>query len=171
MGSILALLIAETILNAMRLVKILFLFLAVGASVAATTDSRPNAAEPSKITWENLKDVKFQKKWYPEEKMYILYPSFGPGVQKLSNKEVIIKGYLVPVDITTNTFVLSAYPNSMCFFCTGTGPETIMALKMKNPRRFKVDEVQTFKGTLKLNSNDIYELNYILDNAEVIQAD
>lgn len=138
--------------------------------VAATTDKAP-FAEPAKITWENLKDVKFQKKWYPEEKMYILYPNFGPGVQKLSNKEVIIKGYLVPVDITTNTFVLSAYPNSMCFFCTGTGPETIMALKMKKPRRFKVDEVASFKGTLKLNASDIYELNYILENAEIVQGE
>ncbi len=156
----------------MNILKIFSLFVAVGLFVAATTDKTvAPAADPSKITWDNLKDVKFQKKWYPEEKMYILYPNFGPGVQKLSNKEVIIKGYLVPVDITSNTFVLSAYPNSMCFFCTGTGPETIMALKMKKNRRFKVDEVQTFKGTLKLNASDIYELNYILDNAEIYQGE
>lgn len=138
----------------------------MGLLVLLLTAFVPTAA-PTRITWDTLRDVKFQKKWYPQEKMYVLYPNFGPAVTKLQGKEVLIKGYLVPVDITTNLFVLSAYPNSMCFFCTGTGPETVMALKMKRNRRFKVDEVQTFRGTLKLNASDIYELNYILEDAEV----
>ena len=30
-----------------------------------------------------------------------------------------------------------------------------------------MDEVATMKGTLKLNSDDIYQCNYILQNAEV----
>ena len=32
----------------------------------------------------------------------------------------------------------------------------------------KMDEIVTFKGKLKLNDTDIYELNYILENAEVV---
>jgi hypothetical protein len=32
---------------------------------------------------------------------------------------------------------------------------------------FIMDEVATMKGTLKLNSDDIYQCNYILQNAEV----
>lgn len=128
---------------------------------------RPSA-EPAKVTWETLRDVTFKKKWYPEESIYMLYPTFGPNVSKLDGKEITIKGYLVPVDVESNQFVLSAFPYSQCFFCGGGGPESVMALKLKKPgRRFKTDEVQTFKGTLKLNASDIYELNYILQNAEV----
>lgn len=128
---------------------------------------RPSA-EPAKVTWEMLRDVTFKKKWYPEESIYMLYPTFGPSVSKLDGKEITIKGYLVPVDVESNQFVLSAFPYSQCFFCGGGGPESVMALKLKKPgRRFKTDEVQTFKGTLKLNASDIYELNYILQNAEV----
>lgn len=136
-----------------------------------TLTTTPPGAAPTKISWENLRDVTFKKKWYPEESIYMLYPTFGPNLQKLDGKEVLIKGYLVPVDVESNLFVLSAFPYSMCFFCGGAGPESVMALKMKKPRRFKTDEVHTFKGTLKLNANDIYELNYILQNAEIHEGE
>jgi hypothetical protein len=43
---------------------------------------------PIKITWENLRDVTFKKKWNAEEKMFILEPQFGPKVtaQRQRNK-------------------------------------------------------------------------------------
>ena len=98
----------------------------------------------------------------------MLYPTFGPNVKKVENKTVIIKGYMVPVDPESNQYVLSAYPYSMCFFCGGAGPETVMGLKLKKNRKFKTDEIHVFKGKLELNANDIYELNYILTDAEVM---
>ncbi|GAB3176417.1 DUF3299 domain-containing protein [Telluribacter humicola] len=127
----------------------------------------PSSA-PVKLSWETLRDVTFKKKWYEAEQVYMLYPTFGPGVQKLSGKEVSITGYVLPVDLDANLYVLSAFPYSACFFCGGAGPESVMTLKFKkNPRKFKTDERLTFKGTLKLNADDIYQMNYILDNAEV----
>ena len=51
---------------------------------------RPNA-DPAKVTWEMLRDVTFKKKWYPEESIYMLYPTFGPAVSKLDGKEITIK--------------------------------------------------------------------------------
>jgi hypothetical protein len=127
------------------------------------------ANEPAKISWDNLKDVTFKKKWYAEESIYMLYPTFGPNLAKLDGKDVTIKGYVIPVDLESGLYVLSAFPYSMCFFCGGAGPESVMSLKFKkNGKRYKTDEVQTFKGKLKLNANDIYELNYILQDAEDI---
>jgi hypothetical protein len=32
-----------------------------------------------------------------------------------------------------------------------------------------MDQVITYKGTLKLNVDDIYQLNYILEDAEIIE--
>lgn len=124
--------------------------------------------EPQKITWEILKDVTFKKKWYEKESIFMLYPTFGPNVKKVENKTVLIKGYMVPVDPESNQYVLSAYPYSMCFFCGGAGPETVMGLKLKKNRKFKTDEIHVFKGTLELNANDIYELTYILTDADVM---
>jgi hypothetical protein len=37
----------------------------------------------------------------------------------------------------------------------------------KSTRKFKTDERLTFKGKLKLNADDIYQMNYILEAAEV----
>lgn len=125
--------------------------------------------DPAKISWDNLKDVTFKKKWYAEESIYMLYPTFGSNLAKLDGKDVTIKGYVIPVDLESGLYVLSAFPYSMCFFCGGAGPESVMSLKFKKTgKRYKTDEVQTFKGKLKLNANDIYELNYILQDAEDI---
>lgn len=129
------------------------------------------AVEPVKLTWETLRDVTFKKKWYAEESIYMLHPTFGPSVQKLKGQQVSITGYILPVDLEANLYVLSAFPFSACFFCGGAGPETVMTLnfKKKDGRKFKTDERLTFTGTLKLNSDDIYQMNYILDGAEIVK--
>lgn len=97
----------------------------------------------------------------------MLFPTFGPTLKRLENREITIKGFMVPIDPESNQYVLSAYPYSMCFFCGGAGPESVMGLKLKKNRKFKTDETHTFRGKLTLNANDIYELNYILTDAEI----
>ncbi|MFD2937020.1 DUF3299 domain-containing protein [Spirosoma flavum] len=126
-------------------------------------------AEPVKLSWEVLRDVTFKKKWYAEESVYMLYPTFGQGIQKLSGKTVDLTGYVLPVDLESNIYVLSAFPYSACFFCGGAGPESVVSLKFKkSDKKFKTDERRTFRGTLKLNADNIYELNYILADAEML---
>ncbi len=132
------------------------------------TQKALKSAAPVKITWETLRDVTFKKKWYAEESVYMLYPSFGPNIAKLNSKEVLLTGYVLPIDIETNLYALSAFPFSACFFCGGAGPESVVGLKFKKAnRKFKTDERHTFKGTLRLNADNIYELNYILENVEI----
>ncbi|MBD2753597.1 DUF3299 domain-containing protein [Spirosoma validum] len=131
--------------------------------------STPVTAEPVKLSWETLRDVTFKKKWYAEESVYMLYPTFGPNIQKLNGKPVELTGYVLPVDLESNIYVLSAFPYSACFFCGGAGPESVVSLKFKkSDKKFKTDERRTFRGTLKLNADNIYELNYILADAEMI---
>src|SRR5438105_1910185 len=81
------------------------------------TESASVAAEPVKLSWETLRDVTFKKKWYAEESVYMLYPTFGQGIQKLNGKPVELTGYVLPVDLESNIYVLSAFPYSACFFC------------------------------------------------------
>ena len=130
----------------------------------------PSVSVPTKLTWEILRDVTFKKKWYAEESIYMLHPTFGSSVQKLKDQPVSITGYILPVDLDANLYVLSAFPFSACFFCGGAGPETVMTLNFKkNSRKFKTDERLTLVGTLKLNADDIYQMNYILDKAEIAE--
>jgi hypothetical protein len=75
-----------------------------------------------------------------------------------------------PVDVAANLYVLSANPYSACFFCGGAGPESVVQLKMKKTnKKYETDDVMKFKGVLKLNADDINEMNYILDAAELIE--
>lgn len=126
---------------------------------------------PEPLTWERLRDVQFKKKWYPEEGVVMLYPKFGPTVKALNGKAIRITGYVLPIDLESGLYVVSEYPMAACFFCGAAGPESIMALKFRKlPRQFRTDERRTFSGTLRLNADTIYELNYILDGAELLPA-
>jgi len=87
--------------------------------------------EPTKVTWETLRDVTFKKKWSAEESMFILYPTFGAKVAGLKDKEIVLTGYMIPVDVDANVYVLSANPYSSCFFCGGAGPESVVQIKFK----------------------------------------
>lgn len=144
-------------------------------AISPVGPTKPNVsttlkAEPVKLSWEVLRDVTFKKKWYAEESVYMLYPTFGPSIQKLSGKTVDLTGYVLPVDLESNVYVLSAFPYSACFFCGGAGPESVVSLKFKKlGKTFKTDERRTFRGTFKLNADNIYELNYILADAEMIE--
>lgn len=124
---------------------------------------------PRKITWKDLQDVRFRKRFHKQEKMFFLYPEFGEKVKALEGKEVEIRGYMIPVNPNENIYVLSAQPMAACFFCGGSGPESIIQLKLKNPKRFATDEIWTVRGTLRLNEDNIEELNYILQGTEFIR--
>tara|TARA_B100002052_G_C15676680_1_gene504204 strand:+ start:322 stop:759 length:438 start_codon:yes stop_codon:yes gene_type:complete len=120
------------------------------------------------INWETLSDVEFTDVYMEEVDEYFLYPHFGPKVRALSGQNIMIRGFVLAIDPTTNYYILSKGPFSSCFFCGVGGPETIIELEMKSKKEvFFMDEVATIKGRLKLNSDDIYHCNYILQDAEV----
>lgn len=121
------------------------------------------------IDWKLLAKVDFEDKYYPELEAWYLYPVFSDQVKELDSEQVIIKGYIIPMDIEDNIYALSAYPFSSCFFCGGAGPESVMSLKFKDKARtYKTDEVVTFVGVLNLNNSNVEEFNYILQSAEEI---
>ena len=122
------------------------------------------------ITWELLKNVEFDEIWSEEFEAYYMVPKFSNAVKALDGKEVQIRGFIIPVDIVQDYYVLSANPYSSCFFCGQAGPESVMEIEMiKKYEGLRMDQVITFNGTLRLNVDDIYQLNYILEDAQVIE--
>jgi hypothetical protein len=122
------------------------------------------------ISWELLKNVEFDEIWSEEFQAYYMVPKFSSSVKVLDNKEVQIRGFIIPVDIVQDYYVLSANPYSSCFFCGQAGPESVMEVQLiKKYEGLRMDQVITFKGKLKLNVDDIYQLNYILEDAEIIE--
>ncbi len=120
------------------------------------------------ITWKTLTDVRFSDKYSEEVDAYYYYPHFGSSVRALDGKELFIKGYMLAIEPKKDIYILSRNPFASCFFCGNGGPESIVELKLKpNHPKFKMDQVVTIKGRLKLNWDDVYQCNYILEEAEL----
>ncbi len=120
--------------------------------------------EYSELTWQRLSDVEFRDVFLEELQAYYWKPTFGPDVLSAEGSDFYITGYVIPVDTDEDFYVLSRYPFANCFFCGGAGPETVVDLQFPNkaPREYVTDERLTFAGTLQLNADDIYQMNYII---------
>ena len=123
--------------------------------------------KPLELTWKTLSDVDFKDVYVEELDAMYWKPTFGTTVKAVEGKNVFITGYIIPVDYDEDFYVLSRYPFANCFFCGGAGPESVVDLRFKSStRKYKTDERLTFSGKLRLNADDIYEMNYILEEAE-----
>ncbi|RMG28495.1 MAG: DUF3299 domain-containing protein [Bacteroidetes bacterium] len=121
-----------------------------------------------RISWDQLADVTYSYEYSETFKTWYSKPTFGEEVKKLDGKEVVIKGYVLPMDVEGDYFILSQFPYSSCFFCGGAGQESVIELRFKKRKRaFKMDEFVAFKGTLRLN-DVVFEMSYLLEDAEMV---
>ncbi|MCU0391659.1 MAG: DUF3299 domain-containing protein [Thermoflexibacter sp.] len=120
------------------------------------------------LTWKILADVSWERKFNKEYDEYINYPKFGNIVKPYGNKEVIIKGYLLPVEVEGDYIVISAFPFQSCFFCGGAGVESVMEVYLKKKKNVKSLQIKV-KGRLELNAADVNHLVYLLKDAEIIE--
>ena len=124
------------------------------------------------LTWDELKDVEFEERFYEEVDQLLLFPKFGQSILDKEGKSFIISGYVIPVSPGDGEepplYVLSANPFSACFFCGNAGPESVMELELNDPFvLYATDEFRSFKGTFRLNDSNIDRLNYILEEADL----
>lgn len=149
--------------------KVLFTVLAAVIITTTGFSFLDNRGETT-ITWKTLTDITYTRKFNEKEEMYFMYPVFGKSVKALEGTVVTIRGYMIPVDETGEHYVISAKPMAECFFCGGSGPESLIELSFKKKtRRFKTDEVRTVRGVLNLNDSDVEHLNYIMTEVEVVK--
>jgi hypothetical protein len=128
------------------------------------------AQSAATIDWATLSQVKFEKKFSEELGISYEKATFGQWLLPLHGKAVAITGYVIPLDGLGATYVLSRNPNASCFFCGGAGPETVIELRLKPSaiRRYKLDEIRTFKGILQMNASNLDQMTYVLLEAEPI---
>ncbi len=144
------------------------IFFKVSIIICLTTCTVASTNAQQLLSWEQLTDVVFTKKFSPELGIELLEASFGESVKALEGKEIIIKGYIIPLDPLGTQYVISRNPMASCFFCGGSGPETVAELRLhpNSFRRYVTDEVLSFKGTLLLNEKNSESLNYVILNAQ-----
>ncbi len=124
------------------------------------------------LSWKMLAKIDFEEMYNDSAGVFVPYPIFDPLVKALNGKTVLIKGYVIPMEEIgeADILVLSANPFSQCFFCGNAGPESVMDIKLSGKApHFKTDQVTAFRGKLRLNDSDLYYLNYILEEAEVVE--
>lgn len=99
-------------------------------------------------------------------------PVFSEPIKALEGEEIRVKGYIIPVEgyKDQTEFVFSAYPYSMCFFCGGAGPETVMEVEARESVKYTADPI-TLKGKLELNADDINALMYKLKDAREVSTE
>lgn len=121
-------------------------------------------------SWREFAKTKFEPKYYEKIGEYLFYPTFPEELKALVGKEISVHGYYVPfAPEGGNYIIISQYPMSQCFFCGGSGPESIAEVNFaKDPGKFQVDDLITVKGKLKLNADDVDHVNFILTDAVLI---
>jgi hypothetical protein len=107
----------------------------------------------------------FAQKVVPWELLAVPYSTTPDGPYEL--QEVVLQGYLVPVDVEGSQYALSRYAFSSCFFCGNAAPNTVVELVFKErPDALITDQFVVVKGLLVLNKKDPYRLFFILKNVE-----
>ena len=124
-------------------------------------------AQHKPVDWALLAKVTWGEKYYQKYDETVWYPDYSKEVLGLDSVLIEIKGYVIPIDVESGYYVLSANPFASCFFCGNAGPESVMELQFPKgvKESFKTDEIATFKGRLKLNWDDLEHCNYILTGA------
>ena len=120
--------------------------------------------------WKTLSKITYTKEYDEILGFKVDVPQFSDEIQGLENKEIVIKGYIIPVEgyKSHKEFIFSAYPYNMCFFCGGAGPETVMEVYTKEDIKYTTEPV-IIRGKLELNSSDINRLIYALH--DVVQVE
>lgn len=122
--------------------------------------------------WRTLASVQIEKEYDEMIGMEIIRPTFGPLITAIEGKEVIVKGYIIPLEGKKKQghFMFSAYPYNMCFFCGKAGPESAMQVFTKEGKAVTyTDEAVRVKGVLRLRRNDVTGLIYALESAELVK--
>jgi hypothetical protein len=115
------------------------------------------------LTWKQLGEIKFITKKHAEYGE-IEYPLVNSKLKKLQGKEVVISGFIVPID--NKNYAISKNVFASCFFCGKAGPETIMGIKFKGAfPKIKTDTYMTLKGKFRYNEGDPDDWIYHIENA------
>lgn len=120
--------------------------------------------------WEVFADTRFRWQYADKFGMEVETPIFSKSVKELEGKEITLTGHYLPLELEGERIIISKLPYAACFFCGGgVGQESVAEVVFSSVQRpFRLDELITVKGKIKLNSNDYDHLVFILEDAKVL---
>ncbi|MEM6736874.1 MAG: hypothetical protein AAGC64_02255 [Bacteroidota bacterium] len=122
--------------------------------------------EDSSKNWKAMTEIKYEKSQDEYGEIYV--PKFGDELKKMDGKLVSLKGFIIPFEgmFAPTHIILSSLPIASCFFCGGSGPETVAEAYLKEEIEYTSKPI-TVTGTFVLNNTDYNQLMYILKDAKV----
>ena len=159
----------STYLTNMKINRLRFSLL-LAFAVAMLLSGRVEA-QTTDAGWPTLARVTFTKEYDELLGLKVDKPVFAEAVKALDGKTITLKGYVIPTEgyKSHKEFVFSAYPYSMCFFCGGAGPETVVEVFAKAPIEYSPDAI-TIQGTLRLNADDPNSLMYRIEDVREVKT-
>lgn len=144
----------------------------ITAIILFGTGAFSSAVQAQSLGWQAFAQVKSETKFFKNEGVYVLTPKFDEKIKSLEGMYFSLRGYYIPTEVHSDKWiVMSKVPMSQCFFCGGAGPESIAMINFKGKApKFKTDQVITVRGKLRLNDSNLDELNFILDDSELVTA-
>jgi hypothetical protein len=148
----------------------MLLFAVMAAFVLGTAYGQEAAKEPN--IWQSLAKITYTKQYDELLGFKVDVPVFSEEVKALEGKEIVVKGYVIPVEgyKSHTEFIFSAFPYNMCFFCGGAGPETVMEVYANEAIQYQTESIK-IKGRLELNDTDINQLMYVLRDVRLVTED
>jgi len=135
-------------------------------SIGFVAQAQSETTETSDAGWPTLARVSFTKEYDELLGLKVDVPKFSAAVKEVEGKQITLRGYVIPTEgyKSHKEFVFSAYPYSMCFFCGGAGPETVIEVFANEPIEYSAEAVEV-TGILRLNGSDPNALMYRLEEA------
>jgi hypothetical protein len=120
--------------------------------------------------WKTLARITYVKEFDSFLGFKVDKPVFSEAIKALNGKEVTVKGFIIPVEGYKGhkEFILSAFPYTMCFFCGGAGPESVMEVTTLESVEYSTESI-VLKGKLHLNSDDVNKLMFSLTEARLVK--
>ncbi|MBL6644720.1 MAG: DUF3299 domain-containing protein [Flavobacteriaceae bacterium] len=99
-----------------------------------------------------------------------IFPGFEKAIfslkmKSLEGEKVFLTGYFLVLDGKQSVYLLSKNPMASCFFCGNGGPETVVELNFAEKPSFRMDDLLSVEGTLRLNEDDPNASYYRIENA------
>ncbi|MEL6626592.1 MAG: hypothetical protein AAFQ83_02860 [Bacteroidota bacterium] len=119
------------------------------------------------IRWQDLERVSFSASESDGTMGLVVEPDFSASLKALDGKKVRIKGFMLPLTVDNELYILSRYHFSNCFFCGGAGKETVIHLEPKeSDLSFELDESVIVTGIFRL-VDDPQELCFKIEKARI----
>lgn len=122
--------------------------------------------EKASENWARLSKVSYDKTEDEYGEIYV--PRFSDEVRKMNGKNIVLEGFIVPFDglFEPTKIIVSSLPIASCFFCGGSGPETVAEVYLKSAVKYTAKAVRV-TGKLYLNDEDYNQLMYVLKDAKM----